>query len=388
MENVEAENKRNFLPDQYKKTREYPVNHCYLREQFSDYSSIFKKIEGLIKNEDYTLGSEVDLFEERFAKLQQSKYAVGVGSGTDALFLSLKALGVGPGDEVITTPYTFFATIGAIATAGAKPVFVDIKEDYNIDPSLIEAAITEKTKAIMPVHWAGLPCDMNEICDIAKKHGLFVVEDSAHGICANLGGQAAGTFGEFGCFSMHPLKNLNVWGDGGMLVTQSKELYDKMCLLRNHGLKNRDECEVYGYNSRLDTLQAIVANHMLDKIEHITDSRIAHSKELDDLLADIPQIKIPPRDSNKKQVYHLYVVRCENREKLIPFLQERGVDVKVHYPIPMHLQPAAKDLGYKKGDFPLCEEVCDSVISLPVHEFIEDSQIEIIASAIKEFYGQ
>jgi dTDP-4-amino-4,6-dideoxygalactose transaminase len=376
----------NFLPEQYKTTGQMNINHCYLQDQFSDYQEIFKKIENLVQVGDYTLGKEVDIFEQRYADIVGTKYAIGVGSGTDALFLSLKALGIDKGDEVITTAYTFFATIGAIVTAGATPVFVDVCDDYNIDPEKVKAAITSKTKAILPVHWSGYGCQMDELKKIANEHGLFIVEDACHGIHGEINGQRLGSFGDTGCFSMHPLKNLNVWGDGGVITTNNPELYKKLALIRNHGLINRDQCQYFAYNSRLDTLQAIVANHLLDKIELITESRIKHAKFFDEALASIPQINIPPRNPSHKHVYHIYVIRAERRDELQKFLIEKGVDAKIHYPIPMHLQPAAKPYGYKKGDIPNAEKICDSVISLPVHEFINREQQEYVVEKIKEFY--
>ncbi|HEV7477672.1 MAG TPA: DegT/DnrJ/EryC1/StrS family aminotransferase, partial [Burkholderiales bacterium] len=273
--------------------------------------------------------------------------------GTDALFLSLKALGIDKGDEVITTPYTFFATIGAIVTAGARPVFVDIGDDYNIDPTKIEAAVTPRTRAILPVHWSGKPCDMDPIMEIAARRKLTVVEDACHAVKATYRGRGAGVLGTVGCFSFHPLKNLNVWGDGGIATTNSEEIAAKLRLLRNHGLRNRDECEVFAYNSRLDTVQAVVARHLLQKLEHITESRIAHAAYFDNALSAIPQIRVPQREPWIKQVYHLYIVRAERRDALQKFLAERDVDAKVHYPIPMHLQPAAREWGYKHGQFPI-----------------------------------
>jgi len=377
----------NFLLSQYKETGVYPINHNYLFEQFSDYKEIIEQIEDLIKNSDYTLGKSVDEFERNICALTGSRFAVGVGSGTDALLLSLIAAGIKNEDEVITTPYTFYATIGAIVTAGAKPVFVDIREDYNIDPNIIEKAITDRTKAILPVHWSGLSCEMDKITAVAKNNNLIVVEDACHGINADYKGKPLGTFGLTGCFSMHPLKNLNVWGDGGYIITDSGEIHDKLVLMRNHGLINRDECSIFAYNSRLDSIQAIVANHLLKKIDHITDSRIKNAAEYDLQLSKIPQITAPNRSTYVKQVYHIYVVRAERRDELIKYLNQNGVDAKVHYPIPMHLQPAAKQYSYKVGDFPICEMVCDQVISLPVHEFVTNEQIDYVVTKIRDFYA-
>lgn len=379
---------KNFLPQQYETTGELPINHNYLIEQFADYPTILEKIGELVKRGDYTLGREVDAFEQRICELTGSSHAIGVGSGTDALFLSLKALDVGEGDEVITTPYTFFATIGAIATTGARPVFVDANWDYNIDPTKIEAAITKKTKAVLPVHWGGYSCDMDAITDVCRKHGLKLVEDSCHGIRASYRNKALGTFGDTGCFSMHPLKNLNVWGDGGYIVTDDEKIADHLRLLRNHGLANRNEAQVWAYNSRLDTLQAIVANHLLDKIDVVTDARISHAALYDELLGGIPELTVPDRPDYIKQVYHIYVIRAERRDELQSYLIEQGIDVKVHYPLPMHLQPASASYGYSEGDFPVAEELCRSVVSFPVHEFITEEQIRLVAKSVKEFYAK
>jgi len=378
----------NFLLSQYKETGVYPINHNYLCEQFSDHKEIFEKIYDLIKTCDYTLGKSVDEFERKICELTGSRYAIGVGSGTDALFLSLIASNIQKGDEVITTPYTFYATIGAIVTAGAKPVFVDISNDYNINTDLIENAITVKTKAIMPVHWSGLGCEMDKIITIANNNNLIVIEDACHAINGDFKGKPLGTFGLTGCFSLHPLKNLNVWGDGGYIVTGSEEMYEKLLLMRNHGLINRNECSQFAYNSRLDSIQAIVANNLLKKIDHITDSRIKNALEYDNQLSTIPQITIPNRSSLVKQVYHIYVIRAKQRNELKKYLNKNGIDAKVHYPIPMHLQPAAKTFGYKRGDYPVSEMVCDSVISLPVHEFVTKEQIDYVVFKIRNFYAQ
>ena len=377
----------NFLPEQYKLANELPINHNYLPQQFQDSEEVIEEIRKLVVRGDFTLGSAVNEFEEEFKKISNSKFAIGVGSGTDALFLSLKALGVKDGDEVITTPYTFYATIGAIVTAGARPVFVDIGSDYNIDPGLIEAAITPRTKAIVPVHWSGLICDMESIREIADRHNLSIVEDACHAINAKRDDKTAGTIGDAACFSMHPLKNLNVWGDGGIIVTNNKELHDKLVLLRNHGLRDRDICDVFAYNSRLDTLQAIVGNHYIKKIDHITDMRISNSFFYDRELSGLLEIEIPSRSSNVKQVFHLYCIRVSRRDDLQKFLIENGIDAKVHYPTPMHLQPAAKDFGYASGDFPITENLCKEVMSLPVHEFITKEQMEFTVKKIKEFYS-
>ncbi|EKD70802.1 MAG: pyridoxal-phosphate-dependent aminotransferase [uncultured bacterium] len=376
----------NFLPKQYEKDKKHTINHNYLQQQFSDCDAILKKIKQVVIEGDFTLGSAVDAFEDRFKKITQTKYAIGVGNGTDALFLSLKALGVNEGDEVITTPFTFYSTVGAIVTAGGKPVFVDIGDDYNIDANKIEEKITKRTKVILPVHWAGKPCAMDKIRGIAKSYGLYIVEDACHAIQATYDGQPAGNLGDIGCFSFHPLKNLNIWGDGGIITTNSDTLAEALRLLRNHGLKERDECVRFAYNSRLDTIQAVVADHLLNKIDYITQSRISNVEYLDKHLKKFSQITIPHREPHIKQVYHLYSIRCEKRDALKAFLNENGIDAKIHYPVPIHLQPAAKYLGYKRGDFPNCEQIAAQTLSLPVHEFISQKDLDVMVESISNFY--
>lgn len=377
---------KNFLPEQYRQNNKLEINHNYLNQQFSDHEIIWSKMRKVIERGDFTLGSEVDLLEKEYAHISGTKHAVSVGSGTDAIFLSLKALGVGNGDEVITTTFTFYATIGAIVTAGAKPIFCDIRPDYNIDPYEIESKITPATKAIVPVHWSGKPCDMDVIEKIGKKYNLPIVADACHAIGASYKGRTAGSLGSLACFSFHPLKNLNVWGDGGIITTNSEELADKLRLIRNHGLVGRDECHVFAYNSRLDTIQAVVARHLLEKINHITKSRVAHADYFDKNLSSVSQIIVPKRDTNIYQVYHIYSICCERRDELQNYLKENGVDAKVHYPIPMHLQFAACYLGHTKGDFPIAERVANSTISLPVHEFISREQQDHVINLIKDFY--
>lgn len=379
---------RNFLPEQYTQTAALPINHNYLGDQFSDLDEIWNKIREVVLRGDFTLGSDVDKLEEEFSRISGTKHAIGVGSGTDALFLSLKALGVDKGDEVITTPFTFYATIGAIVTTGAKPVFVDVSKDFNIDPSQIEKHITDKTKAILPVHWSGKPCDMDAIEAIARKHNIPVVCDACHAIKAVYKNRNSGELGTISCFSFHPLKNLNVWGDGGIIATNSDELSDKLRLLRNHGLAGRDECRIFAYNSRLDTIQAVVARHLLAKrIDNITEYRISNAAYYDSHLKSVPQITISYREPDIKAVYHLYQFLCEERNELQKYLISEGIDAKIHYPIPMHLQPAAEFLGHKKGDFPITEHIADNILSLPVHEFITREQQDKVITLIKKFYA-
>ena len=379
---------KNFLVEQYKNDKKINISHNYLSEQFFDYKKIFKKIEKVIKFNDFTLGSEVDEFEKNIEKLLRTKYVVAVGRGTDALMLSLKALGVREGDEVITTPYTFYATIGAIVSAGAKPVFVDVDQDYNINVDKIESKINKKTKAILPVHWSGRICNMKKIKTISSKYKVPVVEDACHAISAKYYKNFAGKFGDFGCFSLHPLKNLNVWGDGGFVIAKNKKHYETLRLMRNHGLVSRNKNLIFGYNSRLDTIQAVVANHLFKKIKKITNNRIENSLYLEKRLKTIKGLFFKERFKHLVEVFHLYEFRLQNsklRDPLVNYLRKNNIDAKIHYPIPMHLQPAAKKYGYKKGDFPICEKIAKSTVSLPVHEYLDKKDLNKMISKIKFF---
>lgn len=363
------------------------VPYSYLPRQFANLDPFLGDIEQLAASGDFTLGKPVGEFEERFAQLCGLPYAVGVGSGTDALILSLKMVGVGSGDEVITSPNTFVATVGAIAMTGATPVFVDNSDDYTIDVSKIEAAITPKTKAILPVHLTGHPADMPAVMEIANRRGLKVVEDAAQAILASIDGQHVGSWGEAAGFSLHPLKNLNVWGDGGVIVTRSAEMNEELRLFRNHGLGNRDEVLMWGHNSRLDSLQAVVANRLIDQTESITQTRIDNAAFYDNAFSDLGEyVLIPPRRSNVKQVYHTYVIRVSDRDSLHTYLMDQGIRAKVHYPIPLHLQEAAQPLGYREGDFPVCEEHCRTIISLPVHEHLTQEELNYTATTLRQFY--
>ena len=380
---------KNFLIKQYEQNNKFKISHNYLSEQFKNSDKILKDIKKLLSEGDFTLGKKVIDFEILFSKLTGTKYAFGVGSGTDAIFLSLKALDLKPGDEVITSSFTFYATIGAIVTAGLKPVFCDIGEDLNIDPKLIEKKITKKTKVILPVHWAGKVCYMDSIMKIANKYNLNVIEDSCHAIGANYKKKSAGSFGISGCFSFHPLKNINVWGDGGIICTNDKKFANKISLLRNHGLINRNECKIFGYNSRLDTLQAIVAYNLIKKnLKYITNRRIFNSQYLDKKLSKLDQINIPQRKAkNSKTVYHLYQIRVKEQKKLTNYLKKKGVDAKIHYPIPIHKQKAYLNKFKRRyKDLNITDMVSKEIISLPVHEFVTKKDLDFMVNIIKDFY--
>ncbi len=366
----------------------YKVNWSYLPKQFNDKNiqDILKLLSKFVPTGDFTLGKPLKEFEEKFAQMIGAKYALGVNSGTDAIKLSLKALNVGPGDEVITTANTFIATIGAIAENYATPILVDCTDNFCMDVNQVESKITSKTKAIVPVNLAGQMADLPKLMEIAKKYDLPIVEDSCQCILGNIEGKCAGTFGITGAFSLHPLKNLNVWGDGGMIVTNDDQMYDKLSLLRNHGLRDRDTVEIMGCNSRLDTQQAVIGNWLIDQVDFITDTRIKNANFLDNSLKEIPEIIIPPRFSNRKLVYHLYMVHAKNRNKLYDFLRSEGIQVKIHYPVPVYQQPAIAKYGYKKGDFPVTDSQSNSLISLPAHEHLTQDQLQYMIDKITDFY--
>lgn len=363
------------------------VKFSYLDRQFADVDTYLADVRALVQTGDFTLGAAVTEFECRFADLCQMPFAIGVGSGTDALMLSLKMLGIGPGDEVITAPNTFIATVGAIAMTGARPVFVDSDEGYTIDAAQIEATITPRTKALVPVHYTGNVADMPAIMQIARRYSLAVVEDACQSIMAVRDGKPVGSWGETACFSLHPLKNLNVWGDAGVIVTRSVELAERLRLLRNHGLANRDEVAIFGHNSRLDSLQAVIGNRLIAQTTFITNQRIANARRLDEGLADLKEfIRIPMRPANVKHVYHLYIVRAGRRDELLRYLNGHGIQAKVHYPVPVHLQPAAASLGYKPGDFPQAEEDSRTTITLPAHQHLEPREIDYMLNDVHAFY--
>ena len=345
---------------------------------------IIKEVEKTILSGQFILGASVKQFEEKFAELCHTKYAVGVANGTDALILSMKELGVGKGDEVITAPNSFLATASSIVLSGAKPVFVDVRDDFNIDPDKIERAITSKTKVIIPVHLTGRPADMNSILNIANRYGLYVIEDAAQAVSAEYEKHRVGSFGVTGCFSFHPLKNLNACGDGGAITTNDKKLYEKLIKLRNHGLKNRDECEFWGYNSRLDAIQAAILNVKLKYLERWVNKRRKIASTYQEKLKHF--VDVPIDKSFEKAVYHTFIIQSDDRDELKDYLAKRGIETKIHYPIPIHLQNAALTVGYKKGDFPGVERQCRRILSIPIYPELSEKQTRYIINSIEEFY--
>ena len=363
------------------------VRYSYLPQQFEDPSEILEELRRFVPTGNFTLGKPVVEFERRFAELIGTKHAIGVGSGTDSLKLSLKAIGVGHGDEVITAANTFIATAGAINEVGARNVFVDCDDSFCMDVSRVEAAVTSRTKAIMPVHFTGYMTDMRKLLPIARKHGIPVVEDACQAILAEVAGRKAGTWGIAGGFSLHPLKNLNVWADGGMIVTDDDAVADRLRLLRNHGLINRDEIEIFGYNSRLDSVQAIVGNWLIKDVQNITARRIDNAAYYDAGLAAVRQIRVPSRPTDCKRVFHLYIVFAEQRDALLDYCLGKGIEAKVHYPIPLYLQKGLAHLGYKPGDFPVTDRHAESIISFPCDQHLARDQQDYVIGAVRDFYA-
>ena len=362
------------------------VRYSYLGQQFADPDPILAEIKKLVASGDFTLGKPVAEFEKRFADLIGVKHAVGVGSGTDALKLPLKALGIGHGDEVITAANTFIATVGAINEIGARPVFVDALDNFCLDVDKIERAITPRTKAIMPVHFTGEMCDMPRLMEIAARHRLPVVEDACQAILAECDGKRGGTWGIGAGFSLHPLKNLNVWGDSGVAVTNDDEMAAKLRLLRNHGLANRDEVEILGYNSRLDSVQAVVGNWLIPQTTDITEKRIANGAYYDRAFAEIKQVRVPPRSNRVKRVFHLYMIFAEDRDALHKHCLKAGISAKEHYPIPVYRQQGLLHFGHKTGDFPVSDRQADEVISFPVDQHLSRAEQDFVIETVRDFY--
>ena len=359
----------------------------YLPEQFADLEPYIAGWRNLIASSEFTLGPFVEEFEAKFARYVGSRHCVSTNNGTDALILALKAAGVAPGDEVITVSNTFYATVGAIVAAGAKPVFVDCDDRYQIDASQIEKAITLRTRAVLPVHWAGSSPDIDSVVRIADAHGLVVIEDACPAVGAYVNGRHAGTFGAAGAFSMHPLKPLNVMGDGGMVVTDDDALAEWMRKYRNHGMVDRDHIDFWGVNMRLQPFQAIVADRVLDTVEQLVEARNRNTFQLDEGLRQLPEfVRVPTRCSGHIASHQLYMACFQRRDDLVRFLISKGIDAKVHYPVPLHLQKAAANLGHKRGDFPVSEQQADELITLPSHQFISNSQIEFMIASIRQFY--
>lgn len=358
-----------------------------LKEQYKSLKSeIDKAVQEVLTETNFILGKQVNELEKRIASLCDVKFGIGVANGTDALFLALKGLGIGHGDEVITTPFTFFATAETIANCGAVPVFVDIEQDtFNINAALIKKYITKKTKAILPVHLFGHPADMDSIMVIAKEYNLFVVEDCAQAIGATYKGKPVGSFGDAGCFSFYPTKNLGGYGDGGMVVTNNEKLRDTIKSLRVHGSGSRRYYHnMLGYNSRLDTLQAAILLVKLNYLSEWTESRRRVADFYNEKLSGLPVV-LPQEKSYARHVYHQYTIRVKERDRMLEQLKEKGVGTMTYYPLSLHKQEVFKSLGLATSNDLLVSSKCETeVLSLPVYPELTNAQLDYVALSVKE----
>ena len=346
---------------------------------------LLKAFSTVLGHGQFIRGPEVSEFEERFAALSGVRHAVSVNSGTDALILALRALGVGPGDEVITAPNSFVASASAIRLVGADPVFADVGEDYNLDPASVERAVTGRTKALLPVHLTGRPADMTAIMRIARRRGLLVVEDCAQAVLAEHRGRRVGSFGAAGCFSLHPLKTLNACGDGGVIATDDEALRDRLRVLRNIGLPVRDDCVEWSGNSRLDTVQAAMLLVKLRRLESWTRQRRRNAAFYRKALSGVRGIVVPLDRPDERAVYHTFIVQVDDRDGLRKHLAGRGVETAIHYPVPIHLQTVAAGLRLGPGSFPVAERQAARILSLPVYPELTRPQLSHVVRSIKEF---
>lgn len=347
---------------------------------------VLSAVDDVFSSGHYILGPYVEALEKSLSTYLDCPYVLGVNDGTTALILSLKTLNIGINDEVIVPVNSFVASAGAVVAVGATPVFCDVCNDFNIDIGQIKKHITPKTKAIMPVHLTGRPADMSAILRIAKENNLYVIEDAAQSIGSRYHNQLTGTFGDVGCFSLHPLKNLHAYGDAGLIVTRNKAYYDELKLLRNHGLINRDHCVKWGLNARLDSVQAKIVSTGLLYLNTWNEKRRKNAARYQNNLKKY--VQVPIDQENIFSVYHNFVILTEKRDALASFLQSQGIDTRIHYPIPLHLQLASKRLNYKLGDFPLAERLAKEMLSLPVYSELLDSEIKYVIAKIKEFFDE
>ena len=353
-------------------------------EQMADLLPI---IERVVRSGSYVgNGDEVGALEKRLAEYCEVKEVIALNSGTDALYMSMKVAGIGADDEVITPPNSFVASTATIVQTGATPVFADVLPDQNIDPAAVERAITPRTRGIMPVHLTGRICRMDAIMEIARKYKLVVVEDAAQAIGSAYQGRKAGAWGDFGCFSGHPLKNLNAVGDAGFITTNNVEAAARLRKLRNHGMADRDTVEEWGLVSRLDVLQAAILNYRLDKLPDVI-ARRRENAALYQKLIKHPKIVVPPCRQDEFNTFHTFVIQVERRDELQKHLREIGIKTAIHYPIPIHLQPAAVGLKYKKGDFPAAELQADRILTLPVNQYMSLADVETVSKAVLRFYA-
>jgi dTDP-4-amino-4,6-dideoxygalactose transaminase len=355
-----------------------------------EYEAIKKELtpvlEGILRSGSYVLGAELARFEKELAAYLGVGHAIGVGNGTDAVTLALKALDIGPGDEVIVPAMTFFATIEPIVHLGAKPVFVDIDPvSYAIDASAISAKITARTKAIIAVHLYGLPADIKALSQIAKEKRIPLVEDMAQAIGSSFEGKKIGSWGDIACLSFYPTKNLGACGDAGAVLTSSDRLAERVRSLRNHGAKVKYHHEEVAYNSRLDEIQAAILRLKLKHLDSWNEKRHALAAEYDNALKGLP-LTLPKELPNRRHVYHLYSIQGERRDDLKTYLQGQGISTGLHYPLPLHTLPALKSLGYKESDFPVSAKLAKQTLSLPLYPFMTPDDVHYVAGAIRRFF--
>lgn len=339
-----------------------------------------------LESQQFILGPEVKRFENEIANYIGTPYALGVSSGTDALLLSLMALGIGSGDEVITTPFTFVATAGCITRLGARPIFVDIREDtFNLDETQVERVITKNTKAILPVHLFGQCCEMDPLVDLAKAYGLHLIEDGAQSLGARQNNKSVGNIGVTGCFSFFPTKNLGGAGDGGLISTHDERLYEKMKTLREHGASSKYNFTLIGGNFRLDVLQAVILSIKLKYLNSWAAGRRKNAQIYQQLLQNVP-IQLPVVTKNNESVFNQYCILTNDRDSLKNHLQANGIGVEIYYPSPMHLQEAFKYLGYQRGDFPVSESVSKRILALPIFPELDHAELQYVSETIQDFY--
>jgi dTDP-4-amino-4,6-dideoxygalactose transaminase len=339
----------------------------------------------VLESASFVLGKEVTAFEEEFAAFSGAQHGIAVNSGTSALHLALLAAGVGPGDEVITVPCTFVATVAAIVYTGATPVFVDIDPvSYTMDPNKIEAAITSRTKAILPVHLYGNPADMDPILEVARRRNLLVIEDAAQAHAAEYRGRRCGSIGDMGCFSFYPGKNLGAYGEGGLVTTNNPEYAKKIRMLRDWGAERKYEHVLKGFNYRMEAIQGAILRIKLRHLEQWTEARRVHAAAYAKVLSD-SSLTLPTEHFASRHVYHVYAVLTRNRKELMESLNAQGIQTGIHYPYPIHLLPAHADLGYKAGAFPVSERVAAQELSLPMYPEMTDAHIQVVGRAIREF---
>ncbi|MCD6579675.1 DegT/DnrJ/EryC1/StrS family aminotransferase [bacterium] len=356
-------------------------------------NNIFMGFEGIFEKQNFILGKELNDFEVKMTEYLDVPYAIGVASGSDALWLSFEILGIGPGDEVITTPFTHASTAIAIYRTGATPIFVDIDErTFNINPGAIEKKINSNTKAIMPVHLYGQAADMNFIMKIAKQHDLFIIEDACQAFGTEYGSEKVGTLGILGAFSFYPTKSLGAYGDAGMIVTKNEKYYNEMLKMRNHGELNNNYSESIGVNSRLDTLQAVVLMEKLKYIDNWNGLRMEHAKLYNELFHKKgldEYIEIPYESEMSTHIYNLYTIKVkEKRDLLYNFLYKKEIGTKIYYKTPLHLQKGFNSLNYKEGDFPIAEKIGNEVLSLPIFPELREDEIELVVKTIEDFYKE